>query len=345
MTAKLTDVHSRRFKYRSALILLAAAILGSAVVPILGTSYHISLLFFLFISITLASTYDILAGFTGYLNLGHVVFFGIGAYVFGITMQAGGGTALALALPPLLTVLFSVAIAYPLFRLRGAYFAIATFGILKVMEVLASNLRDLTGGTTGLSIPPTSSTEITFYMAGGLCFAAIILNAWIAHSRLGLGLLATREDEEVAEGSGINTTRIKIYAMALSAILPSLAGATYMWQMTYIDPASAFGSDIAFVPVIMALLGGSGTILGPVIGAIFLTVVEEVLWSHVGYLQLTMYGIVLICVGIFMPGGLMRSSIFARLHARIGLPNHYGYQPYRLFRITRGDSNGRGDHQ
>lgn len=329
-------------RWRGAILIVVFA-LGSALVPLLGTPYHVSLLFFLFISIVLASTYDILAGFTGYLNLGHAAFFGLGAYIFGITIQAGGGIVLALALTPVLTVVFAVVITYPLFRLRGAYFAIATFGVLKMMEVLASNLRDLTGGTTGLSIPPTVSTGITFYLAGGLCFAAILLNVWIAHSRLGLGLLTAREDEEVAEGSGVNTTRLKIFAMALSAILPSLAGAAYMWQTTYIDPASAFGSSVAFAPVIMVMLGGSGTLLGPVIGAVFLTVVEEVLWSHVGYLQLTMYGVVLVCVGIFMPGGLMRSSIFSRLYARIGLSDHYGYRPSYLLRIMPGDNKRKGD--
>ena len=326
--------NQRVAQYRAAILLLVLAV-GAALIPLLGTRYHVSLFFFLFISITLASTYDILAGFTGYINLGYVAFFGLGAYVFGITIHAGGGIALGMMLAPCIAVGFAVAIAIPLFRLRGAYFAIATFGVLKMMEVLASNLRDLTGGTTGLSIPPTASTITTFYLAEGICVAAILQSAWIAHSRLGLGLLTTREDEEVAEGSGVNTSRLKIYAMALSAILPSLAGAVYMWQTTYIDPGSSFGSGIAFAPVIMAMLGGSGMMLGPVIGALFLTVVEELLWSHVGYLQLTMYGVVLVCVGVFMPGGLMRSRLFSRVYASIGLPDHYGYQPSRLLHHTQ----------
>ena len=337
MMITVSALGRRDSRHWSVIVLATATILLMALVPIFGTSYHVSLFFFLFISITLASTYDILAGFTGYLNLGHVAFFGLGAYVFGITIQAGGGTVLALVLTPAVAVVFSVVIAYPLFRLRGAYFGIATFGVLKVMEVLATNLRDLTGGTTGLSIPPTVSTQITFYLAGGICLAAILTNTWIANSRLGLGLLAAREDEAVAQGSGIDTERIKIIAMAISAILPSLAGAIYMWQTTYIDPASAFGSGVAFAPVIMAMLGGAGTVLGPIVGAIFLTAVEEVLWSHVGYLQLTMYGVVLVCVGIFMPGGLMRSNILARLYARSGFPDHYGYQPSRLLRASAAD--------
>jgi branched-chain amino acid transport system permease protein len=317
--------------------LLALVALGTGLVPWIGSSYHISLFFFLFIAIVLAETYDILAGLTGYINLGHGAFFGLGAYTYGITIQNGGGTALALVLPPLAAMGFGLAMAYPLFRLRGAYFAIATFGVLKLLEVLASNLRDITGGTTGLSIAPTASTLITYYLGLGLCVSAVLLNAAIASSRLGLGLLTIREDEEVAEGTGVNTAYLKRQAMVLSAILPSWAGAIYMWQTTYVDPASAFGSNVAFAPVIMAMLGGTGTVLGPVIGAIFLTIIEEALWSHVGYLQLTMYGIALVCVGIFMPGGLMRSRIFAQLAVWSGFADHYGYHPSRVLRTRSGE--------
>lgn len=328
---------------RRAAVYLGILSLGIAVVPIAGTTYHISFLFFLFIAIVLTETYDILAGYTGYINLGHAAFFGLGAYVFGVTVQNGGGVVLALLLCPVGGMLFALAMAYPLFRLRGAYFAIATFGVLKLMEVLASNLRDITGGTTGLSIPPTNSTLITYYLAAALCVGAVLLNAAIASSKLGLGLLTVREDEEVAEGAGVNTAQIKRRTMVISSLLPSWAGAIYIWQSTYIDPASAFGSGVAFAPVIMAMLGGSGTVLGPVIGAVFLTVVEETLWSHVGYLQLTMYGVVLVCVGIFMPGGLMRSRIFSRFYAWSGLNGHYGYQLSKSLRNRAGNDRSKGD--
>jgi branched-chain amino acid transport system permease protein len=317
---------------RRAAIYLSLLALCLAVVPAVGTTYHISFLFFLFIAITLTETYDILAGYTGYINLGHAAFFGLGAYLYGIAIQHGGGPIVGLLVAPLGGIVFALAMGFTLFRLRGAYFAIATFGVLKVMEVLASNLRDITGGTTGLSIAPTDSTLITFYLAGLVCLGSIILNATIANSKLGLGLLTIREDEEVAEGAGVNTAQLKRTTMVLSSILPSWAGAIYIWQSTYIDPASAFGASVAFAPVIMAMLGGSGTVLGPVLGAVFLTVVEETLWSHVGYLQLTMYGVVLVCVGIFMPGGLMRSRLFSRLYAWSGLKDHYGYQPSKLLR-------------
>jgi len=325
------------------LILLTVVAAGAALVPWLGTSYHVSFFFFLFIAILLTETYDILAGYTGYINLGHGAFFGLGAYVFGIVILHFGNIFLALLLTPLAAVFFAATMAYPLFRLRGAYFAIATFGVLKLMEVLASNLRDLTGGTTGLSIPPTNSTLLTYYLAALLCFSSILLNIWLATSRLGLGLLTIREDEEVAEGAGVNTAKLKRRAMLISAVLPSWAGAVYMWQTTYIDPTSAFGSSVAFAPVIMAMLGGSGTVLGPVIGAIFLTVVEETLWSHVGYLQLTMYGVVLVGIGVFLPGGLMRSNIVGRFVAWCGLGDHYGYQPSRLLRTATSSVKSKGD--
>jgi branched-chain amino acid transport system permease protein len=289
------------------IVLVAAAV----IVPWVTSQYYISVLFFLFLAIVLAETYDITAGYMGYINLGHGAFYGIGAYFYAMTIAWGGGNFIGLLLAAAAPALFAAAISYPLFRLRDAYFAIATFGVLKLMEVLVSNLRDITGGTTGISIPPTDSVYITYYLALFLGVAAIALNAYVASSRFGLALLTIREDEEVAETSGVDTARLKRLALVLSAILPGVAGAIYVWQTTYIDPDSGFGAAIAFAPVIMAMLGGSGTVLGPLIGALFITAVQELLWSHVGYLQLSMYGVVLVIVGTLMPGGLLRSRFIS----------------------------------
>jgi branched-chain amino acid transport system permease protein len=311
-----------RWRSAALYVLLVALVIAA---PAVGNSYYTSVLFLLLIAICITVTYDIVAGYMGYFNLGHGAFFGIGAYVYGITIAHGGNGVLATILAVVGAVIFAAVISYPLFRLRGAYFAIATFGVLKLMEVLALNLRDLTGGTTGLSISPTDSAVVTYYLAASLCAVAIMLNAWIANSRLGLALLAIREDEEVSEASGINTTFIKCAVLVLSAALPGFAGALYMWHITYIDPASAFGATAALAPVIMAVLGGSGTVIGPVIGAIFLTIIGEALWSHVGYLQLAMYGVVLVVVGIFVPGGLIRSRIFSRAYGLLGFSDHYGF--------------------
>ena len=99
-----------------------------------------------------------------------------------------------------------------------------------------------------------------------------------------------------------------------------------MAGVTYVDPATAFGPEVSFPPVIMAMLGGSGTVAGAVVGTTFLTLVEEVLWSRLGYLQLAMYGVVLVFVGLVMPGGLMRSPLFRRVYRTLGVPDHYGYR-------------------
>jgi branched-chain amino acid transport system permease protein len=325
-----------------ALVLSAMVLAFALSAPALANNYLTSVLFFLFLAIVMTETYDIVAGYMGYLNLGHGAFFGIGAYIYGIAILHGSGPLLGLVTAGIAGAIFAGAIGYPLFRLRGAYFSIATFGILKLMEVLAANLRDLTGGTTGLSIPPTDSTTVTYYIALLLCGASIALNAWIARSPLGLGLLTIREDEEVSNASGVNTALLKLVVLVVSALLPGIAGAVYMWQMTYIDPASGFGATVAFAPVIMAALGGSGTVIGPVVGTIFLTVVQESLWSHVGYLQLTMYGVVLVAVGVMMPGGLIRSRLVSRFYEAAGFPEHYG------FRASRGpgvDKNLGGEQQ
>jgi branched-chain amino acid transport system permease protein len=312
------------------LCFLLVPVAACLVAPALGNNYYNSFLFFLFINIVMAETYDIVAGYMGYINLGHGAFFGIGAYAYGVAIMATGSQIASVAFAAAVAVTLAGIVAYPLFRLRGAYFSIATFGVLKLLSVLALNLRGLTGGSAGLSIMPTDSILITYYLAFLVCVAAVALNWLIAHSSFGLALLTIREDEEVAASSGVKTMTVKWLTLMVAAMLPGLSGAVYMWQTTYIDPDSAFGAGVAFAPVIMAMLGGSGTIAGPVVGATFLTFVQEALWSHIGYLQLTMYGIVLVAVGVLMPGGLMRNRWFARLYSALGFKDHYGYQARKL---------------
>ena len=164
-----------------------------------------SLVFFFLMHLALTATYDIVGGYMGYHNLGHGAFFGVGAYVYGLTVVRGGPPEAGLVLAMLAAGVFAGVLAIPVFRLRGVYFAIATFGILKLLEVLAANLDWVTGGTPGLSIPPSASTVPTFYWMLAAATAAVALNAGVAGSRLGLGLVSLREDEEVAEASGVHT--------------------------------------------------------------------------------------------------------------------------------------------
>ena len=225
-------------------LVIAVLIIGALLVPLLGSRYHVSFMFFFCLALTLTATYEIIGGYMGYINMGHGAFFGLGAYAYGIIITYGGPIALGLLVAVIVVALFAWLLALPLFRLHGAYFAIATFGVLMVMLVLATNLRDLTGGTTGLSITPTESTIPTYYLMLLTAVMAMGLNAWVASSRFGLGLLSIREDEEVAEATGINTTRYKQGVMVLSSLLPGFAGGVYMWHMTYADPNSTFGAEV-----------------------------------------------------------------------------------------------------
>jgi branched-chain amino acid transport system permease protein len=308
---------------------VAVVLLVAAFTPLLGSRYHVSLAFFFLMHLAMTATYDIVGGYMGYVNLGHGAFFGLGAYAYGLTILRGGAPVLGLAVAALAVAVFAALIAVPIFRLRGVYFAIATFGILKLLEVLAANLQTVTGGTAGVSISPTASTIPSYYAMLAAAAAAVALHAWVGHSRLGLGLVSVREDEEVAETSGIDTYFVKRGVFVLSAILPGIVGGVYMWQLTHVDPTSAFGLDVSFPPVIMAMLGGTGTVPGPILGTLFLTLVEEALWSRLGYLQLAMYGVVLVFVGLVMPGGLARSPWLRRAYRALGAPGHAGFQTGR----------------
>jgi branched-chain amino acid transport system permease protein len=140
-------------------------------------------------------------------------------------------------------------------------------------------------------------------------------------SRLGLAMASIREEEEIAFDFGVPVQRIKTTAMVIAASFAGLMGGFYTWYTIFINPSMVFGTEIALLPVAMAMLGGSGVIIGPVIGAVFLLIVEETLWTRFAYLHTAAYGLVILCVGLFMPGGLVRLGPIRRFLVRVGLFN------------------------
>ncbi|MGH8066012.1 MAG: branched-chain amino acid ABC transporter permease [Candidatus Entotheonellia bacterium] len=275
--------------------------------------YVVTLAFLLWVFIALAESYNLVGGYLGYMNLGHSSFFGVSAYAFGILYAQGVPFLWAWLAGMGCSVAFAAAISVPLFRLRGAYFAVASFGLITLLELLAHNVADLTGGAAGLSLPPGDRLTPAYYLSLAVAAGSVALVASVGYSRLGLALMSLREDEEVAAVFGVDAFRFKATALILSAIPPGLTGGVYAWQLTYINPSTVFGLEIALVPIVMAMLGGVGHVWGPVVGALFITLVEEFLWTKMPYLHLTTYGVVLLLVGLYLPGGLVRLRWLAGL--------------------------------
>lgn len=302
-------VELKKYPHLIFFVLLLGAL---AALPWLGSSYVLTWVFFLAVSITLALSYDILGGYLGYINLGHATFFGLGAYITAVLLNRQFGFALSLSLAVFFTALFAAIISWPLFRLRGAYFALATFGMIRLIETLAINLRKLTGGTGGLSTAPGDHLLSSYYLSLAAAMGTLFLCYRLTRSALGLALFTIRDDEEAARSIGISASSCKCLAFVISSVPASLVGAIYIWNMTYISPVSVFGLEIALSPVVMAMLGGTGTLAGPLVGAVFLSLVQELLWTKLPYFHLSMYGIGFILLGLFMPGGLVRSRIWNR---------------------------------
>jgi len=307
------------------LFLIGIAVVGAilALLPAIVVSYGLVWLFLVAVYLTLAVSYDIVGGTMGYMNLGHASFFGLGGYATAILMNQGLPFLVALALAVLVTVLFAALISYPFTRLTGAYFALGTFGLISLMNVLAHNLRDLTGGSGGISTPPGDHTVAAYYLAMAAAGGTIALSGLIARSQFGLALRSIREDADVARTMGVPVDFYKCSALVVSSVPAALIGGIYAWKATYISPSSVFGLEIALSPIVMAMLGGSGTLPGPIVGVIFLTIVQELLWTRIPYLHLAMYGAIMVIVGLLMPGGIVRSQWFRGLTRRMGIRSRW----------------------
>lgn len=275
-------------------------------IPLAGIPYVTSLAFTLLVMFVLAQSWDWVGGLAGYINLGHYAFYGIGAYAFAVTLAAGFAAPLAFAFAVAFGAAVAALLALPLFRLKGDYFAFATLAILPLCELLAFNLVRITGGADGIVLPPKYVLVPAFYFATFLAAATFLLTIALSRSRFGYALKSIRNDEQAAEVVGIRIFPAKLAVLVLSAAFAAFAGGVHAWQLSFIDPPTVFGLGVALVPVAMALLGGSGLLWGPLIGVIILFSVQQWLLVNVTMLQATVYGLIILLIGRFMPGGLLR---------------------------------------
>ena len=282
------------------------AVLGA--LPFLGNAYLVTFTFTILIAYILAQSWDWVAGEMGYINLGHYCFYGIGAYAFSIALVGHYPATFAMLVAIAITVMIAVLVAVPLFRLRGDYFAFATLALLPLAEILAYNLTPLTNGGDGIMLPIQDVLVASYLIALAVCVLAFYVTVWINGIRFGYALKSIRNDEEVAEVMGLRILPVKIKVLALSAAFACLAGAVQAWQMTFIDPPTVFGLNVALVPIAMVLLGGSGLRWGPLVGVLVLACIQQWLLVNIQSLQATVYGAIILLIGRFMPGGILRAS-------------------------------------
>lgn len=283
---------------------LGAIVVGVlATVPWWGSAVLVQFGINALILATLAQSWNIIGGYTGYPSFGNSVFYGLGGYGVAIAMvQFQLPFAVGLALGVFLAVLFAFLLGLPILRLRGHYFAIATLGLAEVMTAIVSNL-DIAGRNVGLILPLLKGDAVFFELSLALLATTTMTVAWISRSRFGFGLIAIRENEEAAAVMAVNTTLYKILAFALCSIFAAIAGGIHAYWITYLDPSSAFDVTLNVKMIIMAVFGGAGTILGPVLGAFALSAISEILASKVTSLASIFFGLVIVASIVFMPRG------------------------------------------
>lgn len=252
---------------------------------------------------TLAQSWNIIGGYTGYPSFGNSVFYGLGGYGVAIAMvQYGLPFPVGLAIGIGLAVGFAILLGLPVLRLRGHYFAIATLGLAEVMTAIVSNL-EIAGRNVGLILPLVKGDALFFELSLILLVVTTLAVMWISRSRFGFGLIAIRENEQAAAVMGVNTTLYKIVAFALCSVFAAVAGGIHAYWITYLDPGSAFDVALNVKMIIMAVFGGPGTIFGPVLGAFVLSAISEILAAKVTSLASIFFGIVIIAAIVFMPRG------------------------------------------
>jgi branched-chain amino acid transport system permease protein len=290
-------------KLASTLALSVVVVGVLATVPWWGSAVLVQFGINALILATLAQSWNIIGGYTGYPSFGNSVFYGLGGYGVAVGMvQFQLPFAVGLALGVFLAVLFAFLLGLPVLRLRGHYFAIATLGLAEVMTAIVSNL-EIAGRNIGLILPLVKGDTLFFELSLALLVITTLTVAWISRSRFGFGLIAIRENEEAAAVMGVNTTLYKILAFALCSIFAAIAGGIHAYWITYLDPTSAFDITLNIKMIIMAVFGGPGTIFGPVLGAFVLSAISEVLATKVTSLASIFFGLVIVAAIVFMPRG------------------------------------------
>ncbi len=298
-------------------------VLALGLAPIVTQNASIrEVMFTILLAISMAVSLNIILGYTGYVSFGHVVFFGLGGYL-GMYLIDSWKASLPLAVlgGGAIAALLALALGASILRLRGAYFALATIGINEAARTFVANFEPF-GGPTGIELHfsvyrdyggPAQALWIAYYAVVGITLFAIVFSYLIKTSKFGLGLMSIREDEDAAEVMGIVTPRAKTLAFVFSAVLPGMLGVLFFFKNGNVEPGDAFRLHFSIETLVMIMLGGQGTLLGPVLGALGYQRLRGLLLTSdvkIGTLplkdfQLVISGILLLIIVLFIPAGLV----------------------------------------
>ena len=256
--------------------------------------------------IALASSWNILGGYTGQTNLGHAAFFGLGTLATRLLWLSGRPLWLSLLGGGSLAVVFALLIGIPAFRLRGAYFAIGTLALAQILYVTVGNVFPM---LSALPSQVLANYQLLprYYLFLGVAALTVTASYLLANSRLGLGMMAVREEEDAAESLGVSALKHKLVALSASAFLAGLAGGAFAYYHVGYYPQLPFSPVWTFDAVMMAYVGGTGTIVGPIVGGAFYVIVKEYLALKLVELHLIVFGILFILVVLFLPGGFVEA--------------------------------------
>lgn len=288
---------------------LAAFVAACALVPVFGNNYALRLATIMCLYAGLALSWNFIGGMAGYPSFATAAFFGLGAYVSAVLQAKGVPFVAAWAAAGVAATIFAALIGMAILHLKGHYFAIASLAVVEVLREVVNTAEGLTGGGMGINIPlqgMSADVQARLFFFVMLTMTVVLLAATIivSNSKLGFGLRCISQNEDAADILGINTTFYKVAAFSLSAFGVAIIGAIYASWVQYIEPPDVFDILYSVKPLVMVLLGGLGTIFGPVIGAVLYLALEELVWRNFLTVHAAVLGALIVALVLFLPNGV-----------------------------------------
>jgi branched-chain amino acid transport system permease protein len=317
-------VNSRRWHY----ILFAMWVLALVSTPLWAGNYLVRLAITIAMFSALTLSWNFIGGFTGYPSFSTAAFFGLGSYAGALSQNAGVPMLVAWLVATIFVAAFAAALGGIILRLKGHYFAIGSIGIVEVTRLVIASWGSLTGGGDGLNVafvPGGPDVVARTFLAAmvGIMLAVFAVTVAVGRSRFGFGLRCIQQNEDAADMVGVDTTRYKVAAYTLSALFCGTVGAAYASWTGYIDPNESFSIIMTIKVPVMCLLGGAGTVFGPLLGAAAFILLEEFFWANFLDYNRAILGAVIVILIFYLPGGLLNMpyrQILSRIVGRWSQP-------------------------